>query len=491
MSFSQLGYPQFLSASSHEVYGGERPASAREGGTEGGGLSSSSATAAAVGSMLGMYGSPWAAHNYSAFLPYSGAADLALISQMGSQYELKDSPGSHLASLPVHAAQGFYPYGQYPYGDPSRAKTATRETTSTLKAWLQEHQKNPYPTKGEKIMLAIITRMTLTQVSTWFANARRRLKKENKVTWGRSAEDRDGRIFSSDNEDEIGKNGTDEEEEEEEIDLETVDIIERPEEEREERRGEEGEVEGEREEEEEGEEEEEAGLADREQASEPKSSETCRTLSAEGARAVSLHRPPVVKLAADHLHHSPGSLHHSPGTPECQRPPQSKPKIWSLAETATAPDNSHRNSAAHAQAHHHHPALASAGHPALLPGHGIYTCQIGKLHNWANAAFLNANSLLNMRSLLGGGAPAGHLPLHGAVPAAAAARHDARLAAAAAGHRTSGTEEDSDVESSGSFSPKRDDEESDHRPDSRKSPFLITDRPHHGTAPQRVVTTTL
>jgi len=48
----------------------------------------------------------------------------------------------------------------------SRRKNATRETTSTLKAWLQEHQKNPYPTKGEKIMLAIITRMTLTQVQT-------------------------------------------------------------------------------------------------------------------------------------------------------------------------------------------------------------------------------------------------------------------------------------------------------------------------------------
>ena len=46
----------------------------------------------------------------------------------------------------------------------SRRKNATRETTSTLKAWLQEHQKNPYPTKGEKIMLAIITKMTLTQV---------------------------------------------------------------------------------------------------------------------------------------------------------------------------------------------------------------------------------------------------------------------------------------------------------------------------------------
>ncbi|XP_069032925.1 iroquois-class homeodomain protein IRX-1b [Embiotoca jacksoni] len=461
MAFPQLGYPQFLSAS-HEVYGSERPASAREGATEGG--MSSSATAAAVGSMLGMYGSPWAAHNYSAFLPYSGATDLALISQMGSQYELKDSPGSHPASLPVHTAQGFYPYGQYPYGDPSRAKTATRETTSTLKAWLQEHQKNPYPTKGEKIMLAIITRMTLTQVSTWFANARRRLKKENKVTWGRSAEDRDGRIFSSDNEDEHGKNGSDDEEEEEEIDLETVDI-ERPEEQR---GGEQSSGKGEG----------EAGLSATEQASESRSSESSRTLSAEGLRGVeagvSLNKSPGLKLAVDH----------SPSRQECQRPPQSKPKIWSLAETATAPDSSHKASPA---AHAHHAALASAGHPALLPGHGIYTCQIGKLHNWANAAFLNANSLLNMRSLLGG-APAGHLALHGAVPAA---RRDARPAAAA-GTGTSGTEDESDVESSGSFSPKRDDEESDHRPESLKSPFqLITDRPHHGTASQRVLTTTL
>jgi len=48
--------------------------------------------------------------------------------------------------------------------DPRR-KNATRESTSTLKAWLYEHIKNPYPTKGEKIMLAIITKMTLTQVN--------------------------------------------------------------------------------------------------------------------------------------------------------------------------------------------------------------------------------------------------------------------------------------------------------------------------------------
>ncbi|CAK6961037.1 iroquois-class homeodomain protein IRX-4b [Scomber scombrus] len=117
-------------------------------------------------------------------------------------------PKDRAASVHVGTSQtpAYYPYdytfGQYPYDrygysssdGASRRKNATRETTGTLKAWLQEHQKNPYPTKGEKIMLAIITRMTLTQVSTWFANARRRLKKENKVTWSpracKSSDDR-------------------------------------------------------------------------------------------------------------------------------------------------------------------------------------------------------------------------------------------------------------------------------------------------------------
>ena len=83
----------------------------------------------------------------------------------------------------------------------ARRKNATRETTNTLKAWLYEHRKNPYPTKGEKIMLAIITKMTLTQVSTWFANARRRLKKENKMTWSprnRCADDDDDGDKSND-----------------------------------------------------------------------------------------------------------------------------------------------------------------------------------------------------------------------------------------------------------------------------------------------------
>jgi hypothetical protein len=85
-------------------------------------------------------------------------------------------------------------------------KNATRENTNTLKAWLYEHRKNPYPTKGEKIMLAIITKMTLTQVSTWFANARRRLKKENKMTWSPRNRSEDG-SEAGDNPDEADVDG--------------------------------------------------------------------------------------------------------------------------------------------------------------------------------------------------------------------------------------------------------------------------------------------
>ncbi|XP_067108969.1 homeobox protein Mohawk-like [Osmerus mordax] len=45
-----------------------------------------------------------------------------------------------------------------------------------LKLWLYQHRDNPYPTKTEKLLLALASHMTLVQVSNWFANARRRLK---------------------------------------------------------------------------------------------------------------------------------------------------------------------------------------------------------------------------------------------------------------------------------------------------------------------------
>ena len=62
------------------------------------------------------------------------------------------------------SALAAYGYGGA-YGLAATRKNVTRESTATLKAWLNEHKKNPYPTKGEKIMLAIISKMTLTQVN--------------------------------------------------------------------------------------------------------------------------------------------------------------------------------------------------------------------------------------------------------------------------------------------------------------------------------------
>ncbi|CAI9744348.1 iroquois-class homeodomain protein IRX-6-like [Octopus vulgaris] len=100
------------------------------------------------------------------------------------------------AVLAAHSYSSYYQALDYNSAT-NRRKNATRETTNALKAWLYEHRKNPYPTKGEKIMLAIITKMTLTQVSTWFANARRRLKKENKMTWSSKDKDDDDDVVAA------------------------------------------------------------------------------------------------------------------------------------------------------------------------------------------------------------------------------------------------------------------------------------------------------
>ncbi|XP_041048307.1 iroquois-class homeodomain protein IRX-6a isoform X2 [Carcharodon carcharias] len=214
MSFSQFGYPYsttsqfFVSASPSTTCceAGSRSVSEGSAGPAQAAiccpsydnrlLANARTEINAAAAALGMYSSsPYASaasQGYGNYLTYSTDPP-ALYSSLNSQYEIKDGTGSlHSGIAPPTA---YYPYdhslGQYQYdrcgtmdfNSSTRRKNATRETTSTLKTWLFEHRKNPYPTKGEKIMLAIITKMTLTQVSTWFANARRRLKKENKMTW--------------------------------------------------------------------------------------------------------------------------------------------------------------------------------------------------------------------------------------------------------------------------------------------------------------------
>ncbi|KAM7397364.1 hypothetical protein PAMP_020342 [Pampus punctatissimus] len=154
------------------------------------------------GSAFAPYSGSATSSGFNSPLPYGGEprAAATLSSFVSPAYDPSSS------SLDCHL---FGALGPYPYGDPAYRKNATRDATATLKAWLQEHRKNPYPTKGEKIMLAIITKMTLTQVSTWFANARRRLKKENKMTW-------------------MPRNRSEDEEEDENIDLERNDEDEEP-----------------------------------------------------------------------------------------------------------------------------------------------------------------------------------------------------------------------------------------------------------------------
>ncbi|KAJ8265592.1 hypothetical protein COCON_G00146910 [Conger conger] len=153
------------------------------------------------------------------FIPYPHSRHMG---HMNNSYDMKTAPAYHPALL-GRGASFYSPYRPAATDDPSRvAKVATRESTSALKAWLNEHLKNPYPTKGEKIMLAIVTKMSLTQVSTWFANARRRLKKENRVSWaskGKSDEEEDDseeecstqKVQGSDDEDEIDPQTVDEE----------------------------------------------------------------------------------------------------------------------------------------------------------------------------------------------------------------------------------------------------------------------------------------
>ncbi|XP_076827233.1 iroquois-class homeodomain protein IRX-1a [Brachyhypopomus gauderio] len=374
MSFPQLGYPQYLSAS-QAVYGGDRPGVLTPSSRGGNGdVAGSASTTAAVTSVLGMYAHPYA-HNYSAFLPYT-SADLTLFSQMGSQYELKDSPGVHPASFAAHTSPAFYPYGQFQYGDPARPKNATRESTSTLKAWLNEHRKNPYPTKGEKIMLAIITKMTLTQVSTWFANARRRLKKENKVTWGaRSKDDEDSNIFGSDNEGDAEKN-----EDEEEIDLESIDI---------------DKIDDNDGDQSNDEDEEKAETRDH---GDLDSLEKRRALALQAHDAFDKSKS-AISVSKEQSDGNNNTRVLSPGGQgSFQLPVSNKPKIWSLAETATSPDSSQKPTSPCGGAGQ---AAAHIQHPAFLSSHGLYTCQIGKFQNWTNGAFLGQNALLNVRSFLG------------------------------------------------------------------------------------------
>ncbi|XP_062356226.1 iroquois-class homeodomain protein IRX-6 [Cinclus cinclus] len=341
MSFSQFGYPYsttsqfFVPASPSTTCCEAAPRS---------GPDASSAPAAAslccapyesrllapgraeLNAALGMYSAPYAAgQGYGNYLPY-GTEPAALYTALNPQYEIKDGAGTLHSGIAQPATYYSYDHslGQYQYdrygtvdfGGSARRKNATRETTSTLKTWLYEHRKNPYPTKGEKIMLAIITKMTLTQVSTWFANARRRLKKENKMTWSpknKAGEERKEEAPREEDEYSAEGEGREHKSYKDDKDLQFSDL----------------------EEEEEEEEEEEAGKQEKGRTSSLQEAPSLGAALPDAPRSdCSLPGPfhafPCAKAPAADF--APAS---SAGPPPPYAPAE-KPRIWSLARTAGA-----------------------------------------------------------------------------------------------------------------------------------------------------------
>ncbi|MCJ1234850.1 hypothetical protein MMC14_002813 [Varicellaria rhodocarpa] len=63
------------------------------------------------------------------------------------------------------------------YGDSKhkrRRGNLPKQVTDRLRNWFQEHVGHPYPTEEEKQMLMTQTGLTMSQISNWFINARRR-----------------------------------------------------------------------------------------------------------------------------------------------------------------------------------------------------------------------------------------------------------------------------------------------------------------------------
>ncbi|KAG3257277.1 iroquois homeobox 3 [Ictidomys tridecemlineatus] len=255
-------------------------------------------------------------------------------------------------------------------------------------------------------MLAIITKMTLTQVSTWFANARRRLKKENKMTWApRSRTDEEGNAYGSEREEE------DEEEDEEdgkrELELEEEELV-----------GEEEDTGGE-------------GLADDDEDEEIDLENLDGTaagpelaLTGTARRDGDLGLGPISDSKNSDSEDSTEGLEERPlpvlslapapppvtGTPPSPPSPPTgldpcapapapssalqKPKIWSLAETATSPDNPRRSppgtgcsppgAAVAPPALQLSPAAAAA---AAAAAHRLVSAPLGKFPAWTNRPF--------------------------------------------------------------------------------------------------------
>ncbi|CAO3662336.1 unnamed protein product [Rhizopus stolonifer] len=90
------------------------------------------------------------------------------------------SSGDSIATVDTYQRQSFASQGSSSVLklEPSKKRrrgNLPKEVTEYLRKWLIQHKKHPYPAEKEKVELAQRTGLTVSQISNWFINARRRI----------------------------------------------------------------------------------------------------------------------------------------------------------------------------------------------------------------------------------------------------------------------------------------------------------------------------
>ena len=76
-----------------------------------------------------------------------------------------------------------------------------KQKTQPLRDWILTHRKHPYPSRDEKLGLAMATHMRVDQVTMWFANTRRQIRRIGMKAWS-------GGVFDTELPYRVGNGGT-------------------------------------------------------------------------------------------------------------------------------------------------------------------------------------------------------------------------------------------------------------------------------------------
>ncbi|KAI7540616.1 hypothetical protein KC331_g9072 [Hortaea werneckii] len=63
---------------------------------------------------------------------------------------------------------------EYSHGKTRKRSNLPKQSTEIMKTWFDENMSNPYPSEEQKALFSKATGISMTQVSNWFINHRRR-----------------------------------------------------------------------------------------------------------------------------------------------------------------------------------------------------------------------------------------------------------------------------------------------------------------------------